>query len=243
MNNNYNYNNNQSMNNMNYNQPNNMQQPINQGMNYNQTQPMNNNNVAPINSSKFPPIAKDPASIIGYIGAIMLIIGSFLNFATLKLAIYGEEILSEPINYFMIDGDIKDGVFVFLLGIVALLLIHLRLNLFSLIPTILATGVLILDVTNMSSLFNDYKSLYGNSYEITMNYGPAVFVIGIGLVLIIIHIILYFLNKNKNKSNNQSMNNMNYNQFNNMQQPMNQNMNYNQPQPMNQYPNNNNNMF
>ena len=112
MNNNYNYNN-QPMNNMNYNQPNmNSNMNYNQQMNMNQPQGYNMNYgyVQPNSSFKFPPIAKDLPSILGYIGAFIVMIGSILPFATFKVTLNGESILDETINYFIngVSGIIKN---------------------------------------------------------------------------------------------------------------------------------------
>lgn len=266
MNNNYNYNQQP-----NYSQPmNNMNQP----MNYSQ-QPMNNANTG-YNANygfiqqkppfKFPGIAKDLPSILGYIGALIMLIGSFMNFATIKVVLEGKVISENTINYFITNGSIKDGFLILLLAIAALALVHFRKNLFALIPTGISGIILIADIVDTNSIIQDAKASYESyswlKYEVNANFGPAPFIVGIGIILIIVHAVLYFVNKNKSKQvqmNNMYPNNgMNYNNqpVNNMNQPMNQNMNYNQPinQPMNQnmnynqqpmnnmnqYPNNNN---
>jgi NADH:ubiquinone oxidoreductase subunit 6 (subunit J) len=264
MNNNYNYNN-QPVNNMNpnmnYSQPMNNQMNMNQG--YNQ-QPMNqptsyNMNygyIQPKQPFKFPALAKDLPSILGYIGAIIVMIGSLLTFATLKVKLNGESILDESVNYFITDGRVKDGMFIFLLAIVAVGLIHFRKNLLSLIPTGIASILVIFDVVDANSRIEDLNKIYESygswlEYKVDAGFGPAPFIVAVGIILLIVHAVLYIVNKKKANRPpvNNMYNGMNYNQpVNNM----NQNMNYNQPmnnqmnmnqgysqQPMNQYPNNN----
>ena len=262
MNNNYNYNN-QPMNNMNYNQPNmNPNMNYNQQMNMNQPQGYNMNYgyVQPNSSFKFPPIAKDLPSILGYIGAFIVMIGSILPFATFKVTLNGESILDETINYFITNGKVKDGMFIFLLAIVALGLIHFRKNLFALIPTGVAGLLVIFDVTDANSRIEQLNEIYESygswlKYNVDASFGPAPFVVAIGIILLIVHAVLYITNKKKAQRPpmNNMYNGMNYNQpVNNMNQNMNykqptNNMNYNQQmnmnqgynQQVNQYPNNN----
>jgi len=219
MNNNYNNFNNQQFNGMNYNQM------PNQNMQYNN---MNYGYPGQKPPFKIPPIAKDLASILGYIGAIVMMLGSFMNFATYKVILNDTELVSMSINYFSTNGRIKDGLFVFLFGIVALLLVHFRKNLLSLIPTVLAALLLIVDFVDLNSKLAEFKSQYVTSsyftYDVKVSYGLAIFLVAIGIILLIVHFILYYMNKNK--QNNPSNLSMNYNQG---PQPMMQNVNYNQP--------------
>ena len=193
MNNNYNYNN-QPVNNMNpnmnYSQPMNnqmnmnqgySQQPMNQPINYN----MNYGYVQPKQPFKFPALAKDLPSILGYIGAIIVMIGSLLTFATFKVKLNGESILDESVNYFITDGRVKDGMFIFLLAIVALGLIHFRKNLLSLIPTGIASILVIFDVVDANSRIEDLNKIYESygswlEYKVDAGFGPAPFIVAVG---------------------------------------------------------------
>lgn len=243
MNNNYNYNNNQMGGVPNQNPTYNNNQPMNYG-----PQPMPNpspNNGQPNNMTpgygynyqpspkfKFPAIAKDTASIIGYIGAIIMAIGCFMNFVTLEVSVEGYSSMTESVtvNYFITDGTIKDGAFVLVAAIAALLLIHFRKNLFALIPTAIGGLVLIADLVGVKDIIDSYTySSYFFTYNVDTQYGPAPFLIGIGIVAIIVHAVLFFQNKNKTTTNNTMIQ-----QPNNMMP--NQNMNYNNqvnygPQP------------
>ena len=258
--------------NMNYNQPmnNGMQQPMPGPMPAQQPMPnqmMNNGqgfgyNYQPAKKFTFPPIAKDTASIIGYIGALLMIIGSFLDFVTLKVTSSGTVIYDESVNYFITDGTIKDGALILFFALGALALIHFRKNLIAIAPTAIASIILLLDFVDSNEKINEIKELYDGfagwlDYKVDASFGLAPFVILIGIIAVVVHVVLYVMNKNKAKQpqmmNGMPNQNMNYNQpMNNgmqpqpmpMQQPMagpqpmpaQQPMNYNQN---NQYPNNN----
>lgn len=219
-------------------------------------QPMNNTqgygyNYQPAKKFTIPPIAKDTASIIGYAGALLMILGSFLNFLTLKVISSGTVIYDESVNYFITDGTIKDGVLIFIFALGALALIHFRKNLIALAPTAVAAIILLMDFLDSKKKIDEIKGLYEGfsewlGYEIKASFGPALYIILIGIIAIIVHAVLYYMNKKKSQPMPGQMmpgmpnQNMNYNQpmNNSMQQPMPgpQPMNYNQNP---QYPNNN----
>ena len=219
-------------------------------------------NYQPAKKFTFPPIAKDTASIIGYVGALLMIIGSFLDFVTLKVTSSGTVIYDESVNYFITDGTIKDGALILFFALGALALIHFRKNLIAIAPTAIAGIILLLDFVDSNEKINEIKELYDGfagwlDYKVDASFGLAPFVILIGIIAVVVHVVLYVMNKNKAKQpqmmNGMPNQNMNYNQpMNNgmqpqpmpMQQPMpgpqpmpaQQPMNYNQN---NQYPNNN----
>lgn len=239
MNNNYNNYNNQPMGGMPNQNMNYGPQPMpNQGMN--NMNPGYNYTYQQKSSFKFPPIAKDKISIIGYIGAIIMAIGSFLDFATIKVNLEDYELLNETINYFSTNGEAKDGLFILVLAIIALCLVHFRKNLLALIPTGIGGAILLADIADMSKRIAEIKDLYNSdlfSYEIVTSYGPAVYVVAVGVILLIVHSVMYWLEQRKNKLTLSSPP-----MSNGMPQPTpqpmsNQGMNYNQP--INQYPQNN----
>ena len=262
--------------NMNYGQPmnNGMQQmqgamPAQQPM-ANQT--MNNGqgfgyNYQPAKKFTFPPIAKDTASIIGYVGALLMIIGSFLNFATIKVTAGGTIIVDESANYFYAAEKLGDGVLIFIFALAALALIHFRKNLIAIAPTAVAGIVLLMDFIDTNKRIAEVKEIYDAlsgwfGYEVKASFGLAPFVVLLGIIAVIVHVVLLVMNKKKAQQfPGQMMNgmpnpNMNYGQpMNNgmqpQQMPMQQPMVGPQPMPQqpmqqpmnynpnNQYPNNN----
>ena len=202
-------------------------------------------NYQPAKKFTFPPIAKDTASIIGYIGALLMIIGSFLDFVTLKVTSSGTVIYDESVNYFITDGSIKDGALILFFALGALALIHFRKNLIAIAPTAIAGIILLLDFVDSNEKINEIKELYDGfagwlDYKVDASFGLAPFVILIGIIAVVVHVVLYVMNKNK-ANQPQMMNgmpnqNMNYGQpMVNNQQPM-QQPNYNQPYPNQQMP-------
>jgi len=266
MDNNYNNFNNQPTNGMNYGQPINNQpiggmsnQDINQqtinnnapNQNINYGQPMNNGMMNQQSGNNlFSKIPKDKTSIIGYIGSVLTAISTFLPFTVVSA--WG---FSQSVNYFSNNGELADGVFVFALMIITLILIMCKKNVFAIGSTALAA---ILFINNFIKI-NEIKEEYGSLAEVKS--GAAVYMIIVGLIILVVHFIMYIkenpncfknlFNKNPqaqvygNTNYSQPMNGV-PNQYMNPQ-PMNnnipnQNINYGQPQN-NQYPNNNNNGF
>ena len=204
-------------------------------------QPMNNTqgygyNYQPAKKFTIPPIAKDTASIVGYAGALIMIIGSFLNFLTLKVTSSGTVIFDESVNYFITNGELKDGALVFLFALGALALIHFRKNLIALAPTAVAGLIVLMDYIDSNEKITEIKDLYEGisvwlDYNVKASFGPALYVILIGIVAVIVHAVLYYMNKNKAKQMPGQMmpgipnQNMNYGQ------PMNNGMPTQQPMP------------
>ena len=191
-------------------------------------------NYQPAKKFTFPPIAKDTVSIIGYVGALLMILGSFLNFATIKATANGTLIVDNSLNYFYTADKLCSGALILIFGLAVLALVHFRKNLIAIAPTAIAGIILLMDFTEKSKEIKEFKESYGAisswfGYEVKASFGPAPFIIFLGIIAIIVHVVLYVMNKKKAQQGPVQMMNGMPNQNMNYGQPMNNGM---QPQQM-----------
>ena len=191
MNNNYNYNYNDGM--------------TNQTMNYNsQTMNYNNQTMSTYTTSSVTQttsgFTKDPnkLTLLGYLGAVILIIGSFLDFATLSITYEGEEYFSQTVNYFIVDGEPKDGLFVCLLAISLIGTLFKKKHLKALITAAVAGGLVLIDFistpSDIEAAKQQYSYMFSNGLDVKCIYGPAFYVCLIGIIVLAIYFVLYFKN-------------------------------------------------
>lgn len=222
-----NYNNQVNMNNqMNTNQVPNMNQSmgnINNGGQANNNQKVND---------FIQNLLKDKASLIGYIGSILMVIANFLPFVVVEASVLGYK-ASDSFSY----ASTTAGKIVLVLAIASIVLIALKKHVYA----VLTAGVALIQfVYNLSNLSKTYKgSGYYSSY-VTVKWGIGIYLTLIGLIGVGVSIFLYWKeNPNcfkeiieKFKGNKVQNNNpMNQAMPVAPQQPMN-----NQPQMYNQQP-------
>lgn len=136
--------------------------------------------------------------LIGFIGAIIMIVGSFLDFATFSLASEGINVLSFPINYFMQDGDIKDGLYITALAVAIIFFIFKKKPFKVLLLSIISLGVVLIDYKDSIEMVETFKDAYGSGMslygiEAKVTLGPAFFLCAIGAIIVILYFVLYFL--------------------------------------------------
>ena len=122
----------------------------------------------------------DTRQIIGIIGSILMIVGSFLPFANVGFF---------SVNY--IDGD---GVIVLVLAIISLVLMFVKHRGFSIITTLSALFVVIYDVINMYDVSEDTI------------FTPS---IGGAPIAIILGVIMALIGATSSRNNNNDNNNIN----------------------------------
>ena len=148
---------------------------------------------------------------IGFLICIaVIVIGCFLPYAVQKAS-------DISINYISYEGDIKDGVYLIALGIVAIALLFKRKYLTSLILQGISTVIFVIDWLDMADRMdqvNGYAGLLGDSYKI--QYGIGFWLVLVGIVgSLITAFLLWKSNKGNATSNmtqpmmDQGMNNMN----------------------------------
>lgn len=188
--------------------------------------------------------------IVGVIGCIIIAIGCFLDFATCLFMYEGTELFSQPINYMITEGNVKDGLFILIMTIIMLIHLLQKKGIRTFILVLIIAGILVMDTINLFSLVEDLQAEYramGMNYEIVCQLELAPYTIGIGIIIMICNLFLQY--KELTPSNEEYLqrigvyNNLNQNINYNQQQmynyqPNTQNQYYNQPQN-NQYPNNN----
>lgn len=210
---------------------------------------------------------------VGIVGAIVLLISSFLDFFTVSIIYEGKSIYELAVNYFISNNEMKDGVYICGLAVAILIMIFKKKEFKALIMTLISGGVILMDFMDVqekvAELESQYQTLANATIKVT--YGPA-FSLGIvGVVILGVYFFLHYKNvkgskavlnssnyPNSNFANQQPQNmnqmptsypnmnqNMNYNNQNNMYQGYDQQQmqNMNNYQQPTNYPNNNNNMY
>lgn len=145
--------------------------------------------------------------LIGFIGALIMIVGGFLNFVTFSIQYEGVNMLSIPTNYFMVDGDLKDGIYMVAFGISIIWLVFKRKPLNAFIMAIISLGLVLIDCKDCYDRIAEFSSQYGgDSIKVVVELGPAFFLCLIGAIIVIIYFVLCYiaaakLNKQLNGNN------------------------------------------
>ncbi|MDD6223991.1 MAG: hypothetical protein PUB18_03230 [bacterium] len=158
---------------------------------------------------KYLEIAKKNAQYIGYAGCVLLLIGNFLPFLTVKL--FG---LSQSINFIDTNGKI-----VVVAAIIAGVLFFLKKDKFATIPAGISLAVIIYNIADTDVL--EYSG-YG-----VVSFGFGFWLLILGIILIIGSAVLDFL-KSKQISVvgvAKNVGNQPLNQFENQAETMNNSMN------------------
>lgn len=184
--------------------------------------------------------------LIGFIGAIIMIVGSFLDFVTFSISVEGVNFLSTNVNFFMNQGELKDGLYIMCFAIIIIIFIFKKKPVNVLIASLFSLGVILIDFKGSLEIFNEFKSKYSNDMDmlnanVSLTFGPAFYLCLIGSIIAILYFVLYYMkvskmNKMLNNSNSASS------QFQNVQNGYSTN-DYNQPMnysnQSSEYPNSN----
>ncbi|MBQ7136543.1 MAG: hypothetical protein IJO43_01025 [Bacilli bacterium] len=187
--------------------------------------------------------------LFGFIGALIMIVGCFLNFATFSIQYEGVNFFSIPANFFMNDGEIQDGMYVVALGISIIMFVFKKKPVNALIAAIVSLGIVLIDCKSCYERIAEFSAQYGgNGVDVVVALGPAFFLCLIGAIIVIIYFVLCYmaaakLNKQLNSSNtnfNQGQSNSISNNYsNNNDQQNGYPTNFNQNNQPTQYYNNN----
>lgn len=130
-------------------------------------------------------LKNDKKSLIGLVGALIVIIANFLTLFSIKLTIFGTS-KSESVSFWKYDGAI--GEIVFFLAIGTIVLIILKKHIY----TVLTAGLsLILTIVEFFSIKSDYKkSVKGLEKYASLNWGIGFWLTLIGLAVIGVSIYL-----------------------------------------------------
>lgn len=118
---------------------------------------------------------------IGVFGCLLLLLGNFLTFVTVKASVLGIS-HGEPVKF--IDGD---GVFVIVAAIIAFALIYLKKGKWNYIPAIVSLAVAFYDVADAK----DAVSEIGSLAKVDISYGIGFFIIIIGAIAVAAYAYLY----------------------------------------------------
>lgn len=131
-----------------------------------------------------------------YICLGIIIVGCFLPYVT---------ILNVSTNYVFYDGNVKDGIFIIILGILALIFISKNKFLGTLISQFISVGIFFLDYIDYKSKINNLGT-YISSFS---KFGVGFYIVLIGLIFSLVISIMLVINRRKNKVPEQlhSMNN------------------------------------
>ncbi|MBQ7104845.1 MAG: hypothetical protein IJN90_03215 [Bacilli bacterium] len=181
-------------------------------------------------------------NIIAYIGLIIIMIGTFLDFATMSITYEGSVMQSATVNYFVTEGEPKDGIFVFFLAISAMAMIYKNKNMRAMITSLIAGGIVLMDYQSMpetiAEIESEFSFYFSYGFKVEYAYGPALYFCIAGFAILLIYFIAYFKSigntntvtisaSNQPTSYNPQMKYASADQYQNQPQN-NQNINYNQ---------------
>lgn len=124
---------------------------------------------------------KKYSNYIGVIGCILLLLGNFLEFASLKKSLLG---VSQIETLKFIDGD---GIIVVICAIVAFALILLKKGKWNYLTAGISAIITIYDMSNVK----DKVGILGSIADVKVNYGLGFFAILLGAVLVILYAYFY----------------------------------------------------
>lgn len=124
---------------------------------------------------------KKYCNYIGVVGCILLFLGNFLEFASLKKTLLGASQI-ETIKF--IDGD---GIFVVICAVVALILILMKKGKWNYLTGGISAIITIYDMSNVK----DKVGILGSIANVKVNYGLGFFMILVGAILVLIYAYLY----------------------------------------------------
>lgn len=120
---------------------------------------------------------KKYCNYIGMVGCLLLLIGNFFTFVTVKAM--G---MSESVKF--VDGD---GVFVIVAAIVAAVFIYLKKGKWNYAPALISAAVAIYDVMDAKDVAGSVSSLV----KVNIDYGIGFFMIMLGAIAIAAYAFLY----------------------------------------------------
>ncbi len=124
---------------------------------------------------------KKYCNYIGIIGCLLLLIGNFFTFVTVKASVLGIS-QSEAVKF--VDGD---GVFVIIAAIVAAVFIYLKKGKWNYVPALISVVVAIYDVIDAK----DVAASVGSLAKVSINYGIGFFMIMLGAIAVAVYAFLY----------------------------------------------------
>lgn len=124
---------------------------------------------------------KKYCNYIGIIGCLLLLIGNFFTFVTVKASVLGIS-QSEAVKF--VDGD---GVFVIIAAIVAAVFIYLKKGKWNYVPALISVAVAIYDVIDAK----DVAASVGSLAKVSINYGIGFFMIMLGAIAVAVYAFLY----------------------------------------------------
>jgi len=120
---------------------------------------------------------KKYCNYIGVVGCLLLLIGNFFTFVTVKAL--G---MSESVKF--VDGD---GVFVIIAAVVAFIFIYMKKGKWNYAPAIISAAVAIYDVMDAK----DAVGSVGSLIKVNVDYGIGFFMIMLGAIAVAAYAFLY----------------------------------------------------
>jgi len=120
---------------------------------------------------------KKYCNYIGIVGCLLLLIGNFFTFVTVKAL--G---MSETVKF--VDGD---GVFVIIAAIVAAVFIYMKKGKWNYAPALISAAVAIYDVMDAKDVAGSVSSLV----KVNVDYGLGFFMIMLGAIAVAAYAFLY----------------------------------------------------
>ena len=127
---------------------------------------------------------KKYCNYIGIVGCLLLLIGNFFTFVTVKASVLGIS-QSEAVKF--VDGD---GIIVIIAAIVAAVFIYLKKGRWNYAPALISAAVAIYDVMDAK----DAATSVGSLAKVSIHYGIGFFMIMLGAITLAIYAFLYKAN-------------------------------------------------
>ncbi len=124
---------------------------------------------------------KKYCNYIGIVGCLLLLLGNFFTFVTVKASVLGIS-QSEAVKF--VDGD---GAFVIVAAIVAAVFIFMKKGKWNYAPAIISAAVAIYDVADAK----DVASSVGSLAKVDISYGIGFFMIMLGAIAVAAYAFLY----------------------------------------------------